>query len=54
MPFRLTDPVVDVDGVRLECRWIGPPPDRAPTVVMLHEGLGPSRSGRIFRRGSPT
>jgi pimeloyl-ACP methyl ester carboxylesterase len=40
MPFRLTDPVVDVDGVRLECRWIGPPPDRAPTVVMLHEGLG--------------
>jgi len=25
---------------RLEYRMIGPPPDRAPTIVMLHEGLG--------------
>jgi pimeloyl-ACP methyl ester carboxylesterase len=25
---------------RLEYRWIGPRPDEAPTLVMLHEGLG--------------
>ena len=33
---------VDVGGVRLEYRWIGPPPpeDDAPTLVFLHEGLG--------------
>ncbi|MEW5726551.1 MAG: alpha/beta hydrolase [Pseudomonadota bacterium] len=31
---------LDVDGSRLEYRWLGPPPDRAPTVVFLHEGLG--------------
>jgi pimeloyl-ACP methyl ester carboxylesterase len=24
----------------LECRMIGPAPDEAPTIVMLHEGLG--------------
>src|ERR1700728_3663112 len=26
--------------MRLEYRMIGPPPDAAPTIVMLHEGLG--------------
>jgi len=26
--------------VRLEARWIGPPPDAAPALVFLHEGLG--------------
>jgi pimeloyl-ACP methyl ester carboxylesterase len=31
---------LDVDGVRLEARWIGPPPESAPTLVFLHEGLG--------------
>ena len=25
---------------KLESRWIGPPPDQAPTIVFLHEGLG--------------
>lgn len=30
----------DLDGVRLEYRWLGPSPDRAPTAVFLHEGLG--------------
>jgi pimeloyl-ACP methyl ester carboxylesterase len=25
---------------RLEYAWIGPPPDEAPTLVFLHEGLG--------------
>ncbi len=28
------------DGKRLEANAYGPPPDSAPTVVMLHEGLG--------------
>lgn len=28
------------DGHRLEAAWIGPPPERAPTLVFLHEGLG--------------
>jgi pimeloyl-ACP methyl ester carboxylesterase len=34
--------VAKVDGLgsRLEYRWIGPPPEEAPTVVFLHEGLG--------------
>jgi pimeloyl-ACP methyl ester carboxylesterase len=27
-------------GKRLEAVTYGPPPDRAPTIVMLHEGLG--------------
>lgn len=31
---------ITVDGVGLETRWIGPGPDEAPTIVMLHEGLG--------------
>ena len=25
---------------RLECAWLGPPPDAAPTLVFLHDGLG--------------
>ncbi|MFN0177932.1 MAG: alpha/beta fold hydrolase [Gemmatimonadales bacterium] len=29
-----------IDGVSLETRWIGPRADQAPTIVMLHEGLG--------------
>jgi pimeloyl-ACP methyl ester carboxylesterase len=29
-----------IDGAELEYRMIGPAPDRAPTIVMLHEGLG--------------
>ena len=28
------------DGKRLEAVAHGPPPDKAPTIVMLHEGLG--------------
>jgi len=31
---------IDISGQRLEYRMIGPRPDRAPTIVMLHEGLG--------------
>ena len=29
-----------VGGSELEYRMIGPQPDEAPTIVMLHEGLG--------------
>lgn len=29
-----------VDGVTLEASCFGPPPGQAPTVVLLHEGLG--------------
>ncbi len=31
---------IDIDGVSLECRWLGPQPGDAPTIVLLHEGLG--------------
>ncbi len=31
---------LEIDGVRLEAAWHGPPPERAPTLVFLHEGLG--------------
>jgi pimeloyl-ACP methyl ester carboxylesterase len=37
-----------VGGVRLEARWIGPPPDAAPTLVFLHEGLGSASLWRDF------
>jgi pimeloyl-ACP methyl ester carboxylesterase len=32
--------LLDLGGMRLEYRMIGPRPDEAPTIVMLHEGLG--------------
>jgi pimeloyl-ACP methyl ester carboxylesterase len=31
---------LDIDGARLETATWGPPPDAAPTLVLLHEGLG--------------
>ena len=31
---------LDLDLLRLEYRMIGPRPEAAPTIVMLHEGLG--------------
>lgn len=31
---------IRLDGRRLETAWWGPPPDAAPTLVLLHEGLG--------------
>jgi len=39
---------VDIDGVSLEGRWWGPPPAQAPTIVMLHEGLGSVSIWRDF------
>lgn len=35
-------------GHRLEAAWIGPPPERAPTLVFLHEGLGSAAGWRDF------
>jgi len=32
--------MLDLGTMRLEYRMIGPRPDAAPTIVMLHEGLG--------------
>jgi pimeloyl-ACP methyl ester carboxylesterase len=29
-----------VDGKHLEYAWLGPPPEEAPTLVLLHDGLG--------------
>lgn len=31
---------LQIDGIRLEAAWHGPPPDATPTLVFLHEGLG--------------
>jgi pimeloyl-ACP methyl ester carboxylesterase len=31
---------LEIEGVRLEAECHGPPPDAAPTLVLLHEGLG--------------
>jgi len=33
---------------RIEAAWWGPPPDRAPTLVLLHEGLGCVKLWRDF------
>lgn len=35
-----TDLWIETGGARLEARCWGPPPAEAPTIVMLHEGLG--------------
>src|SRR6201996_8061369 len=31
---------LDVDGSDLEYRMLGPSPEQAPTLILLHEGLG--------------
>jgi pimeloyl-ACP methyl ester carboxylesterase len=31
---------ISIDGLPVEAAWWGPGPDAAPTIVMLHEGLG--------------
>jgi len=35
-------------GIRLEAAWLGPPPESAPTLVFLHEGLGSVSLWRDF------
>ncbi len=39
-----------VDGIQLEYACFGPTPDQAPTIVMLHEGLGCVALWRDFPR----
>jgi pimeloyl-ACP methyl ester carboxylesterase len=31
---------LELDGLRLEYRMVGPRPDETPTLILLHEGLG--------------
>lgn len=37
-----------INSPRIETAWHGPPPDRAPTLVLLHEGLGCVATWREF------
>src|SRR5262245_4386405 len=41
---------IAIAGRRIEAVWYGPPPDRAPTLVLLHEGLGCVTMWRDFPR----
>jgi pimeloyl-ACP methyl ester carboxylesterase len=41
-------PFLVADGRRLEYAWHGPPPESAPTLVFLHEGLGSVSMWRDF------
>jgi pimeloyl-ACP methyl ester carboxylesterase len=36
----VTSGFIEAGGLRLEIRWVGPPPEAVPTLVFLHEGLG--------------
>jgi pimeloyl-ACP methyl ester carboxylesterase len=38
----------DIEGTRLEYRFLGPDPGEAPTIVFLHEGLGSAGLWRDF------
>jgi pimeloyl-ACP methyl ester carboxylesterase len=40
--------LADLGDQRLEVRWLGPGPDAAPTLVLLHEGLGSAHSWGAF------
>ena len=39
---------LDLDGLHLDYRWVGPGPEQAPTLVLLHEGLGSVALWRDF------
>jgi pimeloyl-ACP methyl ester carboxylesterase len=39
-----------VAGARLEYLWFGPPPEDAPTLVFLHEGVGCAAMWKAFPR----
>ncbi len=41
---------ITVNGARIEAEWHGPPPDAAPTLTVLHEGLGCVGMWREFPR----
>jgi pimeloyl-ACP methyl ester carboxylesterase len=40
MPAHALPDRIAIDGTALEVAWIGPGPGEAPTLVLLHEGLG--------------
>jgi pimeloyl-ACP methyl ester carboxylesterase len=44
----MTSGFVRAAGLRLETRWVAPPPEAAPTLVFLHEGLGSVSMWRDF------
>ncbi len=48
MSLAIKDGSVTVGTANLETRHIGPPPSDAPTIVMLHEGLGAITTWRDF------
>lgn len=37
-----------IDAMTLEGKWFGPEPSVAPTIVMLHKGLGSVSTWRDF------
>lgn len=39
---------ITVGEMTLECAWFGPRPSEAPTIVMMHEGLGSVSTWRNF------
>jgi pimeloyl-ACP methyl ester carboxylesterase len=41
---------LEIDGRHIEAVWHGPAPERAPTLVLLHEGLGCVGMWRDFPR----
>ena len=41
---------VTIDGRHIEATWHGPPPEQAPTLVLLHEGLGSVGTWKDFPR----
>jgi pimeloyl-ACP methyl ester carboxylesterase len=43
-------PWFTVGGLKIEAAWYGPPPAAAPTLVLLHEGLGCVAMWRDFPR----
>lgn len=43
-----TPAFLQIRELRLEYQWLGPPPDHAPTLVFLHEGLGCVSMWRSF------
>ncbi len=47
---RMNERYLEAGGHRLEYAWWGPPPEQAPTLVFLHEGLGSVAQWRDFPR----
>jgi pimeloyl-ACP methyl ester carboxylesterase len=39
---------ISIDAMTIEGKWFGPEPSMAPTIVMLHEGLGSVSTWRDF------